>query len=225
MVTLHEHHQEWASGTALAPVSVSAAAIAVIVLTILGLVDVVPNAMTAIATIVVGAAILLRGAQMVGEYSRLLTPGAAMASAPDASAGGLTLEFLAGGVGIVLGILALFSHTPTLTPAALIVFGGTLLLMGAMTAREAPTSGATAAATPQDQTPSDYQLKAILAQMAGVASGSQIMIGIAAMVLGILALVPMHDTILTLVGLLAVGTALLTSAVATGGAVMTMLHH
>jgi hypothetical protein len=219
MVTLHEQHREWASGTALAPVSVSAAAIAIIVLAILGLVDVVPGAMTAIATIVVGAAILLRGAQMVGEYSRLVMPGAAAASTPDASAGGLTLEFLAGGVGIVLGILALFSHTPTLTPAALIVFGATLLLVGAMTARGAPVI-ATA-----DETPQDRQLRAILAQMAGVASGGQIMIGIAAIVLGILALVPLHETVLTLVGLLAVGSALLMSALATGGTVVSMFHH
>jgi len=217
MVTLHGEHEELAVGTAVTPVSESVAAIAIIVLTVLGLVDVVPGAMVAIATIVVGAAILLQGAQEVGEYSRLITTGGATASmASDTWGGGVTLEFLAGGVGIVLGILALFSHTPILAPAALIVFGGTLLLIGSVAARRTPALSETGAR--------EQVARAIAAQMSGVASGAQIMIGIAAIVLGILALIPIHDTVLTLVGLLAVGASLLMSAVASGGLMMNVLR-
>lgn len=43
------------------------------------------------------------------------------------------------------------------------------------------------------------------------------MIGIAAIALGILALVRIHDVVLTLVGLLSVGAALLISAAASAG--------
>jgi hypothetical protein len=50
------------------------------------------------------------------------------------------------------------------------------------------------------------------------------MIGIAAIILGILALIPIHDIGLTLVGLLAVGASLLMTAVATGGLVSNGVH-
>lgn len=203
MVTLHGQHGELAIGRAVTPISESIAALAIIVLTILGLVDVVPGAMVSIATIVVGAAILLQGAQEASEYSHLITAGTGANTTSETLVGGVTLEFLAGGAGIVLGILALFSNTATFTPAALIVFGGTLLLMGI--ARRAPgfTAPESGALEPA--------ARALAAQSA-VASGAHVMIGIAAMVLGILALMPIHDTILTLVGLLAVGASLLMSS-------------
>lgn len=215
MTTVHDERRDWAIGaSAVTPLSESVAAIAVIVLAVLGMVDVVPEAMMAIATIVVGAAILLQGAQTVGEYTRLIEAGSSALAVSGTWGGGVTLEFLSGGVGIVLGILALFSHTPTLAPAALIVFGATLLLNGAIVARKASTTGASAAASPQGQA-----AEAIAAQMAAVTSGAEMMIGIAAIVLGILALVPIHAAILTLVGLLAVGAALLVAAVSTDGMV------
>ena len=215
MTTVHDERRDWAIGAGtVTPLSESVAAIAVIVLAVLGMVDVVPEAMMAIATIVVGAAILLQGAQTVGEYTRLIGAGAGALAVSSTWGGGVTLEFLSGGVGIVLGILALFSNTPTLAPAALIVFGATLLLNGAIVAQKASTTGASAAASPQGQA-----AEAIAAQMATVTSGAEMMIGIAAIVLGILALVPIHAAILTLVGLLAVGAALLVAAVSTDGMV------
>jgi uncharacterized membrane protein HdeD (DUF308 family) len=220
MTTVHDERRDWAVGAnAVTPLSESVAAIAIIVLAVLGLVDVVPEAMLAIATIVVGVAILLQGAQTVGEYSRLITAGPGALAVSSTLSGGVTLEFLSGGVGIVLGILALFSHTPTLAPAALIVFGATLLLSGAIVARGASAAGALPGASPQVQA-----AQAIAAQMASVTSGAQIMIGIAAIVLGILALVPIHATILTLVGLLAVGAALLMAAVSTDGMVTSVFR-
>lgn len=207
MVTVHGEHRELMSGAAVTPVSEGAAAIAVIVLTILGLLGVATGAMIAIATIVLGAAIVLQGAQAVSEYARWL--GSDAAATVSNVGGGLTLDFLAGGVGIVLGILALFSRTPVLAPAALIVFGGTLLLNGSLMARQ---TGLAMPAAPPTQA-----VELMAAQMSNVASGAQVMIGIAAIVLGILALVPIHDAVLTLVGLLAVGVSVLVTGIASGG--------
>src|SRR5690348_41641 len=196
MTTVHDERRDWAVATnTVTPLSESIAAIAIIVLAVLGLLNVVPEVMMAIATIVVGVAILLQGAQTVGEYSRLIATGPSGALPVSSTlSGGITLEFLSGGVGIVLGILALFAHTPTLAPAALIVFGATLLLNGAIVARRAGEQGAAVGASPQARA-----AEAIAAQMAGVTSGAEIMIGIAGIVLGILALVPIHAAILTLV--------------------------
>lgn len=212
MVALHEDRHEIGIATVATPLSESVAAIAVIVLAILGLANVAPHAMAAIATIVVGGAILLMGAQMVGEFTHLASTGGAATNLPGSWMGGLSLEFLAGGAGIVLGILALFSNTPALTPAALVVFGGTLLLNGSLVTRRALIAPS-AAASPQDATAA-----AIAAQMAELAGGGQVLIGIAALVLGILALIPIHGEVLTLVGLLAVGASLLMSGTASSGA-------
>ncbi len=217
MVTIPGEHRDYATAWTITPLSESAAALAVIVLAILGLVNIVPEIMVAVATIVVGAAILLQGAQTVGEYSHLVATGNTALTQSNWG-GGVTLEFLAGGAGIVLGILALFSHTPTLAPAALIVFGATLLLYGTVAARQ------TATGVPAGDTASAHVAEAIAAQMTGVASGAQIMVGIAAVVLGILALIPIHDTVLTLIGLLAIGAAVLMTAVASGGLVMSALR-
>ena len=209
MVTLHGEHREWLTGTTVTPLSETAAAIAVIVLAVLGLLNVAPNAMVAIATIIVGAAMLLQGAQVVGEYTRWATSGSA--DAVPGAVGGVTLDFLTGGVGIVLGILALFAQTPTLAPAALIVFGGTLLLTGTATARRTLLPGA------PTEAPGADAAELVATQMASVASGAQVMLGIAAIVLGILALVPIHAMVLTLVGLLAVGSAILVVGIVSGG--------
>jgi hypothetical protein len=54
--------------------------------------------------------------------------------------------------------------------------------------------------------------------MAELAGGGQVLIGVAALVLGILALIPIHGEVLTLVGLLAVGASLLMSGTASSGA-------
>ena len=220
MTTVHDERREWAVATnTVTPLSESVAAIAIIVLAVLGLLNVVPEVLMAIATIVVGVAILLQGAQTVGEYSRLIAAGPGAATVSSTLSGGITLEFLSGGVGIVLGILALFAHTPTLAPAALIVFGATLLLNGAIVAARATEPRAPVGAPPQAQA-----AEAIAAQMAGVTCGAEIMIGIAGIVLGILALVPIHAAILTLVGLLAIGAALLMAAVSSDGMVTSVFR-
>jgi hypothetical protein len=220
MVTLHGEHHDLAAGTAVTPLSESAAALAVIVLAVLGLLDIAPAAMLAVATIVVGAAILLQGAAAVAEYSRWLAAGSPVAALSSAWGGGVTLDFVTGGVGIILGILALFGSTPVLTAAALIVFGGTLLLNGAVTARQSIMTGAPAT----QLAPQDQAAELVATQISDVASGAQVMIGIAAIVLGILALMPGHGAALTLVGLLAVGASVLVTGMSTGGLIVTALR-
>ncbi len=212
MASIHsdEHREtglvDFGFGTGATSLSESVAAVAVIVLAILGLVNVAPPAMVAIATIVAGVAIFLQGARIVGEYSHLTTMSDLPAKAPENWMGGVSLEFLAGGAGIVLGILALFSGTPALAPAAVIVFGGTLLLNGSVS--RLPSSAASSNGA------HDATSVMVASQMRSLTAGGQILIGIAALILGILALVPIHGSVLTLVGLLAVGTSLLISGLA-----------
>jgi uncharacterized membrane protein YkgB len=200
-------------GPVMEPAIEAAAGIAVVVLTILGLADVSPGALAAIATIVIGAGLLMQVADAGTEYARLTSRSDAAPLSSAMFGGGAMVSFLAGGVGIVLGILALLGVSPMhLTPAALIVFGGALLLSAGVTAEmnraRIRASNDSAAA------------RAVAEQAATAAAGAQALIGLAAIILGILALVPTHATILVLVGLLAVGASLLLTAAATAGAAM-----
>ncbi|HZS83248.1 MAG TPA: hypothetical protein VFA50_10255 [Stellaceae bacterium] len=219
MVTYQEERKERAfEMAAVAPMTEVVAAIAIIVLAILGLANVAPGQMIAIATIIVGAALLLQGANTAGEYSRLLltSPRGSGVGAAEFG-GGVTIEFLAGGVGIVLGILSLLAtDVLRLAPAALIVFGGALILSGGITARMATMASEPAAADPAVQ--------AVFQQASAAAGGAQVLIGLAAMILGILAYVPINAGILLLVGLLAVGAALLMTSATVGGAVMSLFR-
>ena len=200
----------------VAPLSETVGAIAIIVLSIIGLAGTAPAVMLSIATIVIGAAILMQGANTASEYAELFAVEGAGLSRPGAVGGGITLEFLAGGAGVVLGILALLTPaTGVLSAAALIVFGSTLLLSAGATARASEIQTEAASLS--------VSARALLRQTAGVASGAQIMIGITAIVLGILALVGLHEGILILVGQLAIGAALL--MVSAGNSVAGLWHH
>jgi hypothetical protein len=210
MVTTHAERTSHAESVATAtPLSEMAAALAIIVLAILALVGVVPAVMLSIATIVAGAAILLQGAELAAEYRRfLIHPGAG--AEPGMFGGGITLDFMAGGTGIVLGILSLFSHPGALIPAALIVFGATLLLGGAVASRRTAVEAFAG---------DDGGWRIIAEQLGAMASGAQVLIGVGVIVLGILALMPAEPLVLTSVGLLAVGAgALMTSAASSGAA-------
>jgi hypothetical protein len=195
----------------VAPLTETVGAIAIIVLSIIGLAGTASATMAAIATIVIGAAILMQATNTASEYVELVEAEQAGGFAKaGAVGGGITLEFLAGGAGVVLGILALLTPvTSVLAAAALIIFGGTLLLSAGATARATEMQTQSAAMS--------GNARALLHQTASVGSGAQIMIGIAAIVLGILALVGLHAAVLILVGELAIGAALL--AVSAGNSV------
>jgi hypothetical protein len=95
-------------------------------------------------------------------------------------------------------------------PSALIVFGGALLLSGAI--------GLPPRAS--QSTASDGQRQVVSYQGSAAASGMEILIGIATIVLGILSLVFVGSWVLALVGFIAVGAALLMVSATFGGTMM-----
>lgn len=173
-----------------------AAGIAVIVLAIIALSGTIPATMASIVTIIVGVGLMVQAFNSAAEQSKAMVPGAAMAGS---EMGGEVMIDLAGGVaGVVLGILALVGvNAPHLVPAALIVFGGVMLLSGAISA--APRSYTEPAAAGQ----------VVSYQGSAPTAGLEILIGFAAVILGILSLIFMTSWVLTLVGFLAVGAGLL----------------
>ncbi len=187
-----------------------AAGIAAIVLAVIALAGVSVGILASIATIVIGVGLMVQAFNSAAESSRI----AQLAVGADVG-GEVMVDCLCGVAGIILGILALVGiSTAHLLPPALIVFGGALLLGGAISMRPRNLPVSTPGAEP----------RIVSFQGSAAAGGMEVLIGIAAVVLGILALIFVTDVagILLLVGLLAVGVALLLVSATFSGAVMRM---
>lgn len=178
-------------------------AIGAVVLAIIGLAGILAHTLAAIATIVVGAAILLEGGTFASRYRQPVSrvSGEGQTLEPRA---GLTAEFMGGVAGIVLGILALFGTYPdTLLAAAVIVFGATFLLGGTALSRWNWVMG--------------FRTQAGLDEVSRtlpVHTGGQVLVGLGAVVLGILGIIGLDPLTLILVGLLSLGVAALSNGIA-----------
>jgi hypothetical protein len=191
--------------------------IAAIILTILGLAHVAPSLMLPIATIAIGVALVFEGGSVAVQYSRIISRTTENSAQTIEMGGGMTAEMLAGITGIVLGILALLGlDSLTLSASAVIVYGAALSLGSGSTARlndlRIEVSGAHQSA------------QRVAHEAVSAAAGTQVLVGLAGGVLGILALVGLAPTVLVLVGLLAVGASLLLSGGAVGGRLISLFQ-
>jgi hypothetical protein len=194
------------------------ASIATVILTILGLAHVAPTFLVAIATITFGAALLLHGGTMLGEYARLVRQASAT-SAAMLGGGDLSAVLLAGAAGVVLGILALLGISSTeLTAIAVIAFGSALIL-SSHSAMRMHFFRLTAARPDErvQRAASDMLAGELLSSSAGTYG----LVGLAAIVLGILALAGFSPTILVLIALLALGGVTVVNGVDLGGILVT----
>jgi hypothetical protein len=183
-----------------------AAGIAVIALAVIALAGISAGPLAAIATIVIGVGLIVQAFNSAAENLRISGAGAG----GDLS-GEVMVDCLCGVTGIVLGVLALVGvNIAHLLPAALIVFGGALVLGGAISMRPRTVPMVAAGSEPR------------MIPVAGSAAtgGMEVLIGIAAIVLGILSLILTGAWALVLVGLLAVGAALLLVSATFSGAMM-----
>jgi hypothetical protein len=188
-----------------------AAGIAVIVLAIIALAGVSAEALTSIAAIVIGVGLMVQAFNSAAEHSKILTANAGTSTQAAEFGGDVMVDCMCGLTGIVLGILALVGiNAAHLLPPALIVFGGALLVSGAMAVRPRTLSvsgpGSEAAVVTYHGSPA--------------AGGMEILIGLAAIVLGILSLLMTGGWVLLLVGFIAVGAAMLLVSATFSGAVM-----
>lgn len=170
---------------------------AAVVLAILGLIRISPFLLASIATILLGLAFLVEGGMLVARYMRF----AGRESVMRAGTNDVAMESTCGAAGIVLGILALLGiHPMVLVPAAVIVFGAGLLSASGTAWRfstmNPPATGyaGTAAAPERYWSEGTFDF-----------SGSELLIGFASIVLGILALAGYVPAVLSLVALMALG--------------------
>jgi hypothetical protein len=195
-------------------VTEGAAGIATIVLGVIALAGVNAGVLASIITIIIGVGLIVQAFNAGAEASRRLdATGAAVAVAGQGTelGGEVMIDVAAGVTGIILGVLGLVGvNAPHLVPAALIVFGGALILSGAVAAQGKTTTAMTASGTPVQVT---YQGSAAM-------SGVEILVGFAAAILGILSLIFEASWVLTLVGFISVGAAMLMVSATFSGAVV-----
>jgi len=194
----HEHAIVHEAESAAATESITGAI--AVVLAILGLIGVLPGVFAAVSTIAVGVALAVAGSALAAHYTRTLG-GNELVYERHEGERGMRMEALASVGGVVLGILALIGVSPiTLLPIAAIVLGGALLMVGGSAARvESLTRSQVATgARPIPLEHAPY-----------VATGSDLLVGVGAIVLGILGLSGHAPQTLTLIAMLGIGAAVL----------------
>jgi hypothetical protein len=185
--------------------------IALIVLTIVALAHINPGLLGAIALIVAGILLLFRGATLGSQFAKVLG-----AAGVDAGGGGGSVGLLAGIAAIVLGILAAIGlASDTLVAVGIIVAGAAFIASAGLANRLAVFRVSASDA--------DEHTKRAAEDMLSNGVNAQRLAGVAAVVLGILALVNLAPGILVLVALLSLGATQLMSASALGGRMTSML--
>ena len=184
------------------------------VLAIVALAGVAPEYLVAVAAIALGVAMLLEGGFIASEYGKILNGGGESGRrAKIELGGGLSGEALAGVASIVLGVLALLGVVPAvLVSIAAIVLGAGQMFGSGITSR--------LNALKIDASSEHETAKQVASEAMTAATGLQLLVGLAAVVLGILALVGLEPLTLDLVAMLALGSSFLLSGGAIAGRVL-----
>lgn len=194
--------------------------VAAVVLPILGLLGIVPLLLAGVTAIVIGAALIIEGLGVSTRARHLMRETGGGRRQKADIGGGVTADFLGGGAGVALGILALVGIVPEiLLPVSAIVFGATLVFSSGVKAELANVSE-------HSTTARDAESSARGATKA--ATGIQVLAGIAAAVLGILVLVGFTGGAgglsLTHIAFLCVGAALVLSGTALGARMLAAMR-
>jgi len=189
------------------------AGIGAIVLAIVGLAGVFPGFFMSISTIVVGGAFLFLGGAIAARW-RLLTTPETGATESAVVGGGMSTEFVAGIIAVVLGIISLAGVVPAaLVSVGAIVVGGALVLSTNSLAR----MSALLFFRSEETSVADARHEEINA-----AASVQILFGIAAIALGIAALAGVFPIALNLVAMLLLGICAMLNSSSIGGMLVRM---
>jgi hypothetical protein len=193
--------------------------IATAVLAIIGLTGFDNAGMAAIATIVFGGALLIQGGTLLSEYAHVNMPTSTVRASSEALGGeGLPAMFLVGAAGAVLGVIALLSiASSTLTAIALIAFGSALVLSSGSVRQLYALQAANRVGTRSSS-------ELLAGEMAAGSAGIQMLTGLAAIVLGVLAVCGVHTATLTLVGLLMLGVTIVVTGSTLSGLVLSFMR-
>jgi hypothetical protein len=199
----------------------AAGGIATVILAIIGLTGMQEMMLLSIVTIIFGASLLIQGGTMLSEYARLIYPAGATTGPMERQFGGgaLSSVFIAGATGVILGVLSLLGMFPLmLSSIAVIAFGAALVL----SSNSVLNMHEMRMAMMRQAQPQMYTGNEILAaEMATGSAGIQALAGLAAIVLGILAIIGGmgHPVALSMVALLGLGGTLIMTGTTLSGVV------
>ncbi|MFP4144737.1 MAG: hypothetical protein ACLFV3_06300 [Phycisphaeraceae bacterium] len=186
-----------------------------LVLTTIGLAAVLPGFMATIATIVLGVGLTARGGSLAGRMRQLREELDAGTLGYASVGSGAGLQVLAGLAGIVLGAIALVGIIPAiLVPVSIIAFGGALWLSSVSHARLGMLG----------LTSRDEHLEFAAREAMVSFAGLDVYLGIAAVILGILALTGLNVLVLSLIGLTAVAAATMAGGSVLGARMVSILR-
>ena len=190
-----------------------------IALAIIGLAGIVPIFVASIAILAIGTAFLFEGAGIAGRLNRLMAIQSKGNLDVSELGGGISAEFFAGLAGVTLGILSIVGIVPAqLIAIAVLVFGAAIVRGSRSMAR---INSQMIEFT--DESPA---AKNVAYELVRSAESVQMLIGMAAVILGIIAVIGKIDPmILSLVALLIIGFVNLLSGNAVNGKVLGILHH
>lgn len=177
-----------------------AGGIAIFALAIVGLSGVASNAMAAIITVVLGSILLSQETRRLSNYARL----ACRIVDPPASFGvsDLLIIMLIGLSGVILGVIALLdSSSANLTSIAVVAFGGGFVLNG--NSKSGVQHSVNYSSTQQLFSP-----RTVASRVSAAFAKNEILVGIAAILMGAVAVAGRSATTLSLVALLLLGGAL-----------------
>ena len=190
--------------------------IATIVLAIVALGGVRPEIVLPIAVIVFGATLLIQGGTMLSEYASISSPvGATSASSEQFGVGGLSNLFLVGVAGIVLGILALVGIATGPLAAISVIAFGTALLLSSNAVRHLSMLQ-----TSRSGAPRAGNGEILASELASGSASVQMLAGLAAMVLGVLAVAGINPNMLTPAALIVLGGTIIVTGSALAGLVI-----
>jgi hypothetical protein len=187
----------------------------VCVLAIIALAGIPRAAIVEIAVMVLGASFLAQGLAIAARYRRILVRSTSRWAFARLSTG-MRANIFVGVTGIALGIIALAGVAPlALDSIAVILYGGALLSGTSINLSLSELTGP----------PRRSRAEEVAEESLPAATGAQVMIGLGAIVLGILALANVAPAVLVPVALLGVGASLLLSGTAVGVRMMSELRH
>lgn len=186
-----------------------------IILSIVALTGVMASTLTAVAVIALGVSLALEGGSIAATYRELLNRHSGISEELELG-GGLTAESLGGLAGIALGVLALLGvATQMLLAIAALVLGAAVLLGAGVLARVNDLRMA-------ERT---EQARRIAREAVFAATGTQVLVGIAVMVLAIVAIQGIETLTLVAVGTLCLGVSMSFAGSALGNKLTNFLHY
>jgi hypothetical protein len=194
--------------------------IAVAVLAIIGLTGFDAERMAGIATIVLGAALLIQGGTLLSEYAQVYQAAAGTPGSERVGGDGLAAMFVVGAGGLVLGVLALLGLVPVAMTAIAVIAYGSASVLSSTSVRQLHQLQ-----TQNLQMVSSHNGHELLAgQMASGTAGIQLLTGLTATVLGILAVAGHDPVLLTLTALLVLGVTVLLTGSALSGLILSFVR-